>query len=62
MINCNRVVRESMERSKKSQKNIHTASINLRAQDSYSEAIYLPLREVVQKKVDKQHQQLRKNL
>lgn len=54
MLNYNRPLRESLERAKRSQKNIHTASIVLRPQDSYSDALYIPLKETLNRKLDSQ--------
>ena len=42
--------RESLEKKKNPKKHIHTTSIHLRQNDS-SDPYYLPLREVVQKKM-----------
>ena len=44
--------RESLEKGKTLKKSIHTTSIHLKQNDSYSDAFYLPLREVVQKKIE----------
>ena len=43
---------ESLEKTKNTKKHIHTASIHLKEKDSCSDTYYLPLREVVQKKID----------
>lgn len=58
MLNCNRPLRQSLERAKRSQKNIHTASIILKPQDSYSDALYLPLKDAVNKRIDNQSQHI----
>lgn len=53
MIKYNRgSYRESLEKGKNLKKSIHTASIHLKQNDSYTDAYYLPLREVVQKKIE----------
>lgn len=53
MIKYNRgSYRDSLEKTKNVKKHVHTASIHLKQNDSYSDTFFLPLKEVVHKKLD----------